>query len=69
MSWTLNASGHCNSEEDERSLVADLNKVLSTHKAGTASSGFVGMYHVGPAHGLPAKPAAAKAKAEEKDEG
>lgn len=53
MSWTLNASGHCASEEDERALVAELNRALSSAAAGTASSGFVGQYHAGPAHGMP----------------
>jgi hypothetical protein len=64
MTWTLNASGHCASEEDERALVQELNKVLSGHKAGTSGSGFTGQYHVGPAHGLSEeRKSAAKSKA------
>lgn len=52
MTWTLNATGDA-SEEDERALVAELNRVLSSSKAGTAASGFTGEAHKGPAHGLP----------------
>jgi hypothetical protein len=58
MTWTLNATGHAANEDDERGLVAELSRVLSNHKAGTASSGFVGQYHNGPAHGLPKEPSA-----------
>jgi hypothetical protein len=58
MTWTLNATGACASEEDERGLVAELNRVLSNPKAGTAASGFTGEHHIGPSHGLPKAPSA-----------
>lgn len=53
MSWSLTAHGHCASEEDERALVAKLNRVLSEPAAGTAASGFTGEHHRGVVHGMP----------------
>lgn len=61
MTWTLNAHGRCASEEDERALVAELDKVLSSPKSGTNASGFMGDHHRGPAHGLPKQPAGKRA--------
>lgn len=55
MTWTLNATGACASEDEERALVEELNRVLSAPRSGTHSSGFTGEHHRGPAHGMPTK--------------
>jgi hypothetical protein len=58
VTWVLNATGQCASEEDERALVEGLNKLLSNPKSGTIASGLNGDHHRGPAHGLPKEPSA-----------
>lgn len=50
MTWSLSASGHTNTEQEEAELSRRLNDVLADPKSGTTTSQFYGQYAQGPVH-------------------